>query len=119
MASITLVSADVVRIVTLALDASSLRQRALAANIANAGNAAYQRQAVSFEARLRELASRSELAEAGTASLQPRLVNDDTPAALDQDVTALAANALHFQALLKSLNAELELMSLAANDGRR
>lgn len=119
MATTTLMSTDVVRIAALALDAASLRQRALAANIANAGNVAYQRQAVSFEDKLRTLASRSALAGASTASLQPHLVNDSAPGALDQDVTALAGNALHFQALLKALNAELELMGLAAGDGRR
>lgn len=119
MATVTLSPSSVVRLLTLALDAASLRQQAYAANIANAGDAAYQRRGVSFEAKLRELAARSELAAASTESLQPRLVHDHTPAALDQDVAALAGNAVHFQALLKALNAELELMGLAATDGRR
>jgi len=119
MAPITLLPSEVVRIMTLALDAASLRQQAIAANIANAGDPAYQRRGVSFEDRLRELTASSTPQGAGTAALQPRLVNDNSTAALDQDVAALAGNALHYQALLKAVNAELELMGLAASDGRR
>ena len=119
MDTATFPSADAVRLLALALDAASLRQQAYAANIANAGNAAYQRLGVSFEAKLRALSAPSELAAASTESLRPRLVHDHAPAALDQDLAALAGNAVHFQALLKALNAELELMGLAATDGRR
>lgn len=119
MAPITSVPSEVIRIVTLALDAAGLRQQAMAANIANEGNAAYQRRAVSFEARLRELDASSSLSGANTASLQPRLVNDYSTAGLDRDVAAMAGNTLHFQALLKAVNAELELIGLAANDGKR
>jgi flagellar basal-body rod protein FlgB len=119
MAPITPLPSEVVRIVTLALDAASLRQQVIAANIANAGNPAYQRRGVSFEVRLRELSEASALSGASTASLQPRLINDNSTAALDQDVAAMAGNTLHFHALLKALNAELELVGLAASDGRR
>ena len=119
MSPISPLPSEVVRVVSLALDAASLRQQATAANIANAGDPAYQRRGVSFEARLRELTAGSELSAASSASLQPRLVDDMGTAALDQDVAAMAGNTLHFQALLKALNAELELMGLAANDGRR
>ncbi len=119
MAPILPLPSATLQVVSLALDAAGLRHQAIAANIANAGNPAYQRRGVSFEARLRELADGASLAGASTASLQPRLVNDNGAAALDQDVAAMAANALHFQTLLKALNAELDLMGMAANDGRR
>jgi flagellar basal-body rod protein FlgB len=119
MAPIIPLASEVVRVVSLALDAASLRQQAIAANIANAGDPAYQRRGVSFEARLRVAAAGSALANVSSAALQPRLVNDNSAAALDQDMAAMAGNTLHFQALLKALNAELELMGLAANDGRR
>jgi flagellar basal-body rod protein FlgB len=119
MAPVTPLPSAVLQIVSLALDAASLRQQAIAANIANAGDASYQRRGVSFEAKLRELSASSALSGTSLASLQPRLVADDSTVALDQDVAAMAGNALHFQALLKALNAELELIGLAANDGRR
>ena len=119
MAPITPLSSEVVRMVTLALDAASMRQQVIAANIANAGDPAYQRRGVSFEERLRELAANSTLPGASMAALQPRLVKDNSTAALDQDLAALAGNALHYQALLKTVNAELELLGLAASDGRR
>lgn len=119
MAPVTPLPSAVLQVVSLALDATSLRQHTIAANIANAGNPSYQRRGVSFEARLRELSAGSPLSGERIASLQPQLVFDHGIAALDQDVTAMAGNTLHFQALLKALNAELELMGLAASDGRR
>ena len=119
MAPVIPLPSAVLQVVSLALDAASLRQQAIAANIANAGDASYLRRGVSFEARLRELSASSALSGASIASLQPHLVIDNSKAALDQDVAAMAGNTLHFQALLKALNAELELMGLAASDGRR
>jgi flagellar basal-body rod protein FlgB len=119
MTTISLVSSDVVRIVTLALDAATLRQQVTASNIANAGIAGFQRSQVSFEEQLRGIAARLDLSPGGIEALRPRVVSDRGPAALDQDVTAMAGNAIHYQALLKALNAELDLMGLAASDGRR
>lgn len=119
MTAISLVSSDVVRLVTLALDAATLRQQVAASNIANAGTAGFQRSQVSFEEHLRGIAAGVDLSPGSIEALRPRVVSDRGPAALDQDVTAMAGNAIHYQALLKALNAELDLMGLAASDGRR
>ena len=119
MTNISLVASDVMRIVTLALDATTLRQQVAASNIANAGIEGFQRSQVSFEEQLRGVAARLDLSPAGMAALRPRVVNDPGPVSLDQDVTAMAGNAIHYQTLLKALNAELDLIGVAASDGRR
>lgn len=104
-----------------ALDAASLRHLAITSNIANAGNARYVPQRVEFEEVLRSTLAQEGSAErvVGTDRLLARLVPDRRPIAIDQEVAALARNTLHYQALLKTLNAELDLLGLSANDGRR
>ena len=121
MPSIDFTQSAVMQVTPTALDAASLRHLAAMSNIANANNPMYAAQRVQFEEVLR-----SALAQEGptgwgaaTARLLPRLVPDAGPVAIDQEVAALARNTLHYQALLKTLNAELELLGLAANDGRR
>ncbi|MNT63554.1 Flagellar basal body rod protein FlgB [compost metagenome] len=38
---------------------------------------------------------------------------------IDQEVAGLARNALHYQALIKSLNGQVALIDSALTDGRR
>lgn len=121
MPSIDFTQSAVMQVTPKALDAASLRHLATMSNIANAGNPLHVAQRVQFEEILR-----SALAQEGPAAgiaaatrLAPRMVPDTGPVAIDQEVAALARNTLHYQALLKTLNAELELLGLAANDGRR
>lgn len=113
-----------------ALDAASLRQQAGAANIANVNIAGYAPVRVKFE----------ELMPAAVATLErngriarhdliaPRLTVEgraqNVPysangVAIDQEVASLARNALHYQALIKSLNGQYALVESALNDGRR
>ncbi|WZB76143.1 flagellar basal body rod protein FlgB [Achromobacter insuavis] len=113
-----------------ALDAASLRQQAGATNIANANTTGYAPVRVRFE----------ELMPSATAALQrngrlsqrdlaePRLAavaeSNRVPygangVAIDQEVAGLARNALHYQALVKSLNGQYALIESALGDGRR
>ena len=121
MLSIDFTQSAVMQVTPKALDAASLRHLATMSNIANAGNPLHVAQRVQFEEVLRSVLEQEGAAErvAATAQLLPRIVSDPRPVAIDQEVAALARNTLHYQALLKTLNAELELLGLAANDGRR
>lgn len=121
MPSIDFTQSAVMQVTPKALDAASLRHLATMSNIANAGNSMHVARRVQFEEMLRSLLAQTGPAgrAAATAQLLPRIVLGAGPVAIDQEVAALARNTLHYQALLKTLNAELELLSLAANDGRR
>lgn len=121
MPSIDFTQSAVMQVTPKALDAASLRHLATTSNIANAGNARYVAQRVEFEEVLRSTLAQEGSAErvVGTTRLMARLVPDRRPIAIDQEVATLARNTLHYQALLKTLNAELDLLGLAANDGRR
>jgi flagellar basal-body rod protein FlgB len=116
---------------SLALDASAMRQQAIAANIANADVPGYQPVTVDFESQL-DTAQRA-LYEGGRldmnmlADVSPRLVNEVQlqPAdlaphvTLDMQMAQLAQNGVQYQALTTALNKQFALMSLAVNDGKR
>jgi flagellar basal-body rod protein FlgB len=121
----SLVDPVTLELVTKALDAAGLRQAVLAQNIANANVAGYKPARVSFEDQLAQVrgalnrgesVSSAELANVG-AIVQP----DDTAGdvELDSQVAAMSQNALQYQALLKAIDSELGLVSLAVSDGKR
>lgn len=103
----------------LALEAAQLRQVIIAANIANANNTGYLPRRVDFETRLQDaLAEAREGAEMVRAA-RPIVVADAAPAALDQQLAAQTVNVVQYQSLIKSVNAQLDLLNLASNDGRK
>lgn len=122
----SLIDSSTVGLVSIALDATALRQRAIAHNIANAHTPGYQRVGVSFEQRLGAL---QETARTGAApslaslrDLRPTLELVGAPGdsvALDMEVAALSENTLQQQALLKMLNKHLSILSSAINEGKR
>lgn len=115
----------------LALDAASLRQQAIAANIANANSSDYVPLGVDFEAQLedarRGLASRGRMEMSDLAGVSPRLaVASQTgplglspKVMLDVEVSRLAQNAVHYQALVKGLSRHYAILSIAVNDGKK
>lgn len=111
----------------LALDAASLRQQAIAANIANANAVGYTRRQVSFEDQLgearRSLGSDGSIDRLALAAVRPRIEAvanaDGVPVQLDVEVSQLAQNGVQYQALIKGLNRHLSILSSAVSDGRR
>jgi flagellar basal-body rod protein FlgB len=115
----------------LALDAASLRQQAIAANIANANSSDYVPLGVDFEAQLedarRGLQSRGRMDMSDLAGVSPRLVAASQTGALalspkvmlDVEVSHLAQNAVHYQALVKGLSRHYAILSIAVNDGKK
>lgn len=114
----------------LALDAASLRQQAIAANIANSETAGYVPMGVSFDAHMADM---QRLLDGGGVQLdagvleamQPRLqpVTDmaGVPAKimLDVEVANLAQNAVQYQALVKGLSKHYAILSSAVSDGKK
>lgn len=109
------------RALSAALDAAGLRQRVIAANIANAGTAGYVPQRVSFEAAV----DAARAAQPGGITLRAHIEPVDPGAtggggvALDGEVAALAENTVHQQILLRVLHRHLGLLATAASDGKR
>ncbi len=114
---------------TLALDAASLRQQAIAANIANADAQGYAPMRVSFEEQLDQartsLAGGGALDAAALSGVQPRLVpaaaGDEAaePVRLDVEAAHLAENGVRYQVLVRGLARHLGILGIAVADGRK
>lgn len=122
------IEAVTLRALSLALDAASLRQQAVATNIANARTVGYVPQRVSFESQLADV--RSGLRQNGRIdafALSPVLPHLETAVGdngiagvrLDVEAAEMARNAVHYQALVKGLSGHLAVLSMAASDGRK
>jgi flagellar basal-body rod protein FlgB len=114
---------------TLALDAASMRQQAIAANIANADAQGYAPMRVSFEEQLddvrRGLESGGSIEASALAAIEPRLVPAAVgdaaaePVRLDVEAARLAENGVRYQALVKGLSRHLGILAMAVADGRK
>ncbi|RQO63591.1 flagellar basal body rod protein FlgB [Paucibacter sp. KBW04] len=108
-----------------ALDVATLRQAVHAQNIANANVEGYLPSSVRFEEHLGHvraaLSDRQPVQPRDLEVLQPSVVAAalGSKVELDMEVSALARNSMHYQALVKVLDREMSLMSLAVSDGKR
>jgi flagellar basal-body rod protein FlgB len=113
----------------LALDAASLRQQAIAANIANHATEGYVPQKLNFEAQMEE--ARRLVNSKGTVDafalagvrlqLEPVVGAQGQPAKvqLDEQVADMAQNAVQYSILAKGLNRHFAILSSAVSDGKR
>jgi|SRR5450830_638975 len=114
---------------SLALDAASMRQQAIAANIANTNTPGYLPIRVNFEAQLedarRALESNGQLDSQALAGVTPRFEADidsgglSPKVRLDVEMANMTQNAVQYQALLKGLAKHYAILSTAVNDGRK
>jgi flagellar basal-body rod protein FlgB len=116
-------------VLALALDAASLRQQAISANIANANAVGYVPQRVSFEDQLvdarRSMVQTGRLDAFALGDVRPRMEtvadSQGVPAQvqLDMEAADMARNAVQYQALVKGLSRHFAILSMAAGDGRK
>jgi flagellar basal-body rod protein FlgB len=123
---VPIIDSSTVGLLSLALDATGMRQQAIAQNIANANTPHYQRIGVSFESQLDGLKQAIHTGHtpslASLADFRPSFQTAGAagdPVALDMEMAALSENTLHQQALLKVLNKHFALISSAINEGKR
>ena len=113
----------------LALDAATLRQQAIAANIANHATEGYVPQKLNFEAQMEDarrlLNSKGSVDSFALAAvrlqLEPVLDAQGQPAKvqLDEQVADMAQNAVQYQVLAKGLSRHFAVLSSAVSDGKR
>lgn len=112
-------------LISSALDAAALRQVVHAHNIASASADGFTPMRVNFETQMtqvREALARGDSLSTTDLSDIAATVESlplGSKVELDTEVAALARNGLHYQALLKALDRELSIMSMAVSDGRR
>jgi flagellar basal-body rod protein FlgB len=115
------VTVDLVR---LALDASVLRQQAIANNIANATTPGYQPARINFEGQLdavrATLNQQGSLEAAQLGGIRPVLERQPAGSVeLDLEAARMSENAAHYQALLKVLSKHHAILNIAISNGKR
>lgn len=104
-----------------AIDVSALRQSVHAANIANANVEGYSRLSVTFDAVLERanLQTSTSPASSGAPPLEiAAIVPTGEAVKLDEEMAAMAKNALRYQILLSAFERSLGSVRLAINEGR-
>lgn len=119
-------SALTIESVRLALDASSMRQRVIADNIANVNSVNHVRMRVVFEEKLAQAltaaqGSQSSDAVSMLADAQPELEavpGPQTKVELDSEMVRLSENSLRYHALTRGLSRYFSLASAIVSGGR-
>jgi flagellar basal-body rod protein FlgB len=112
----------------LALDAATLRQQAIAANIANHATEGYVPQKLDFQSQMQEarrmLDAEGRLDEFALAGvhlqLRPMLDAHGQPVKVhvDEQIADMAQNAVQYQVLARALNRHFSILASAMSDGK-
>lgn len=129
---------------TRALDGSSLRQKAIANNLANDDTPGYKAIEVSFEENLRKALRKGPGTELRLNVAHPRHIqilgrtnavsdvqaeisvledvsfrNDGNSVDVDREMARLAKNEIYYDTVTRSLNEEFKILRLAISEGRK
>ena len=105
-----------VELINKALDATLMRQNAIASNVANSNTLDYQSIEVEFEQYL-ELSAPLDTTD--SAAIKPRYVLGNKRSSLDEQMVLNVQNSTHFRALIKGLNQKFAIMKLAMLGGNQ
>lgn len=112
----TAIAPSVIEPLDAALSASALRHRVAVANVAHRDGEGYRRLAVRFEPAWAAAPSRPGATPHAAATVVAEPHGADT--SLERDLASMSSNALHYQALARSLGAYLSLLGAALDGGR-
>lgn len=100
-------SDSTIHMISLALDASLMRQTAIANNVVHINTPGYQTMDVNFEQQL------IETPEGDLSSINPYYQLSDHQSTLDEQMALNVQNMTHYRALIKGLNQKLAIMNMA------
>lgn len=99
-----------IQLVSLALDASLMRQTAIARNVANSNSLGYQTVDVNFEQQLTDQVMSP---ESDLSSVKPFYELSEQHSSIDEQMALNVKNMTHYRALIKGLNQKFSIMKLA------
>jgi flagellar basal-body rod protein FlgB len=115
-------------ILTKSLDASGLRHRVIADNIANVETPGFTRSEVSFEEKLRQATlsggdSASERLESITPEITPDRQSparaDGNNVSIEKEIAGMAKNSLEYESLVQLMNMKTSMLRTAITEGKR
>jgi flagellar basal-body rod protein FlgB len=93
-----------IQLISLALDASLMRQTAIANNIANNNTVSYQAMNVNFE---------QQLTNHSLTGIKPFFELSNNSSSIDEQIALGVKNSTQYRALIKGVNYKISLMKLA------
>ncbi len=115
-------NAEVDRVIDAALKGLSLRQRAIASNLANVDTPGYKALRVRFEDKLRQaIRNRDYPLEAPRVEVDgsTAMRNDGNNVDVDEQLVLLNDTVLRYSALIQVMNRRLALLRTVITEGRR
>lgn len=117
---------NVTELLIRAMDASALRQKVIANNVANANTPGFKRSVVTFEEHVKEVMERRTI-HTSPQALNPKIVADRSTSMrddgnnvdIDQEMVLMSANGIKYQALTQQLGDRFSMMRYVINEGRR
>lgn len=111
------------KLIKKSLDATSLRQKVIAQNIANINTKGYKRYEVVFEDMLKDELDKK---HQNIDSVQPKVVRDNSTSMredgnnvdIDTEMANQAANDLLYSALVSQINYKMDIMKCVISEGR-
>lgn len=104
-------SDSTIELVRMALDASVMRQTAIANNIANSNSANYETMEVNFEQQLNDTSLINNQDQLSTVNPFYQLSDHQSP--IEEQMALNVQNMTHFRALIKGLNQKFSIMKMA------
>jgi flagellar basal-body rod protein FlgB len=103
-------SDSTIELIRLAMDASLMRQTAIAHNIANINSVDAQTMEVNFEQQLHDASLQN---SEDLDTIHPFYQLSDHHSSIDEQMALNVQNITHYRALVKGLNQKLAIMKLA------
>ncbi len=105
------------RLLSKAMDAYALRQKAIAANVANLDTPGYKRKEVSFEDQLQQADA---LHLKGMASkVEPRMIEEDRSPQLEDEMMTLADTQMRVQLTTRALRHSFQMIQTSIKAGQQ
>lgn len=114
------------KLISVALDAATLRQEVISSNIANISTVGYHPMRVSFEDQFSSALSKASLADdsaltAQLESISPRVYESNMESQVNQldiEMINMAKNTIHYQTLLTGISGYMSILKLAIKEGK-
>lgn len=114
------------KILKKSLDASALRQRVIAHNIANINTKGFKRSEVVFEEKLKEELKRNKGLE-NIGEIQPEVIKDNSTSMredgnnvnIDLEMANMSANNILYNTLVTQINTKLGIIRYVISEGRK
>lgn len=108
------------QLLSKAMDAYELRQKAIASNVANIDTPGYKRMEVSFEDQLQKAESlHLNGGDLNPGNVKPELIQEDQPPQLEDEMLTLADTQMRVQLVTRALRHSFQMIQNSIKSGQQ